>query len=395
MYREGILLRGDLISLPMMERFIGFDTVSRNSNLPLIEFVRDHLLDLGFEVSLTHDDEGRKANLLATIGPREVPGIVLSGHTDVVPVNDQAWTSDPFKLTRRDDRFLGRGVVDMKGFLAIATAYAGKLADAALARPVHLAMSYDEEVGCLGVPRLVEDLARRGPRPYACIVGEPSGMELIVAHKGKIGGRVSVTGLAAHSGVAHIGINAVEAASEAVARLKQIGHRLKTQGPFNSGFEEPSYTTIQTCRIEGGTAVNIVPAHCVFDFDIRYLPGEDPRHYVHECKDYVERNVLPGMKVGLAEASFDWVEVPGCLPLNTDEDEEVVDLARILAEASTVTRVGFGTEAGYFQEAGIPTVICGPGDIGQAHKPDEFITLDQIARCENFMKRMIDHACTP
>lgn len=381
---------GELFSLDMIEKFIGFDTTSRDSNLPLIDFVRGYLAELGVESVLTFDAERRKANLFATIGPADRPGIVLSGHTDVVPVDDQVWSSDPFNLARRDGKVFGRGVCDMKGFLAIATAFAPEFARRSLKTPIHLAMSFDEEVGCLGVPLLIADLARRGVKPLACIVGEPSEMGVIRAHKGKIGGHVTVTGLPAHSGVAHQGVNAVEAAAEAIAHFKGIQRRLRDQGPYNTEFEAPAYTTIQCCMVNGGTAVNIVAGHCTFDFDIRFLPGENPDSYVEECKAFVARHVEPEMHRVSPQTGFVWEKVPGAAALNTPKEAEVTRLAQELAQRDGSTCVGFGTEAGHFQDAGIPTIICGPGSIDQAHKADEFITLDQVARCENFLWRLMD-----
>ncbi len=379
-----------LFSIPMIERFIGYDTISRNSNLPLIHFVRDYLSELGVESVLTHDESGEKANLFATIGPKDRPGIVLSGHTDVVPCEDQEWTSDPFTLAKLDDRIVGRGVCDMKGFLAVATAFAPIFSGRELKTPIHLAMSFDEEVGCLGVPLLLKDLHQRGIAPLACIVGEPSRMGLVRAHKGKIGGHITVTGVPSHSGVAHLGVNAVEAAGEAIAKMKQIQRRLRKEGPFDNAFEEPTHTTIQTDMVHGGTAVNIVAARCTFDFDIRFLPGEDPMDYVNECRSYVEEHIEPEMKAVDPNTGFKWEFVPGCAALNTAEDDEVMELAKALSGQNSSTCVGFGTEAGHFQEAGMPTFICGPGCIDQAHKADEFLTLDQIVKCEKFLWRLVD-----
>ncbi|WP_315918281.1 acetylornithine deacetylase [Mesorhizobium sp. SP-1A] len=381
---------GELFSLDMIEKFIGFDTTSRSSNLPLIHFVRDYLAGLGVDSVLTYDGERQKANLLATIGPKDRPGVVLSGHTDIVPVDDQTWTSDPFRLARRDGKVFGRGVCDMKGFLAVATAFAPEFLKRDLKAPIHLAMSFDEEVGCLGVPLLIEDLVRRLPMPAACIVGEPSEMKVIRAHKGKIGGHVTVTGLPAHSGVAHQGVNAVEAAGEAIAFFKRLQRRLRDEGPHNADFEAPSYTTIQCCMVNGGTAVNIVAGHCTFDFDIRFLPGENPEDYVNECKAFAARHVEPEMQAVSPETGFAWEKVPGAAALNTAAGAEITRLAQKLSGTSGSTCVGFGTEAGHFQEAGMPTIICGPGSIDQAHKADEFIKLDQVARCESFLWRLLD-----
>lgn len=377
-------------TLDMIERFISFDTTSRTSNLPLIHFVRDYLAELGIESTLTHDDEGGKANLFATIGPSDRPGIVLSGHTDIVPVDGQDWTSDPFELTRRDGKIFGRGVADMKGFLAIATAFAPVFAGRELTTPIHLALSYDEEVGCLGVPRLLDDLAAKSLKPVACIVGEPSEMGVIRAHKGKIGNHVTVRGLPAHTGVAHTGVNAVMAAGEAIAYLTGIARRIRDQGPYDRGFVDPPHTTIQCCIVQGGTAVNIVAGECAFDFDIRFLPGEDPHDYINKCKAYVVENILPEMHALSPETGFTWQDVPGCAALNAAEDDDVTELAKSLSRKNDSGKVGFGTEAGHFQEAGIPAIVCGPGSIDQAHKADEFLTLKQVKKCEDFMWRLVD-----
>lgn len=381
---------GELFSLEMIDRFIGFDTTSRNSNLPLINFAADYLAGLGAKTYLTFDAAREKANLFASFGPSDVPGIILSGHTDIVPVDDQIWASNPFRLSRRDDKIFGRGVCDMKGYLAIATAFAPEFAKRQLKVPIHYAMSFDEEIGCLGVPLLIEDIQRHGPMPRACIVGEPSSMKVIRAHKGKIGGRVTIKGLPAHSGVAHQGVNAVEAASEAITCFKGIQRRLRDTGPHNLDFEAPAYTTIQCCMINGGTAVNIVAGHCTFDFDIRFLPGEDPETYVNECKQFVAKHIEPEMHSISPQTGFIWEKVPGAAALNTPEDDEVTKMAQRLSRTEGSSCVGFGTEAGHFQEVGIPTIICGPGSIDQAHKADEFITLDQVARCEQFLWRLLE-----
>ena len=353
--------------------------------------MRDYLAGFGIESTLTFDDEGRKANLFATIGPADRPGIVLSGHTDVVPVDGQAWSTDPFKLTQRDGKIFGRGVCDMKGFLAIATAAVPELVRRDLSMPIHLAMSYDEEIGCLGVHGMLADLASRSLQPLACFVGEPSEMNVVCAHKGKIGGHVKVRGLESHTGVPHLGTNAVEAAAEAIACFKRIARRLRDEGPYAEDFEAPPYTTIQCTMIRGGTAVNIVAGDCSFDFDVRYLPGHNPYDLVDECKAFVDDHVVPEMRAISPQTGFEWQEIPGCAALNTDDAADVTQLAKNLSLKNSSSKVGFGTEAGHFQEAGIPTVVCGPGSIDQAHKPDEFITLEQVALCEQFIGRLIDH----
>lgn len=374
----------------MIERFTSFDTVSRNSNLPLISFVRSHLDSLGVDTHLTFDSTKEKANLLATIGPKDRPGIILSGHTDTVPVDGQAWSSDPFTLISRDDKLFGRGVCDMKGFLAIATGLVPTFLKSPLKAPIHIAMSFDEEVGCLGVHDLIACFGHRVAMPSGCIVGEPSGMDVVRAHKGKIGGHVTVRGHEAHSSAAHLGANAVEAAAEAVAYLKKIQRRFRDEGPFDSQFEAPSYSTLQCCMISGGNAVNTIAGSASFDFDIRHLPEVDPHSYVAECRAYVENAIEPEMKLVSQDCGFSWQEVPGCAALDSPEESDIVKLAKALSGTSRSRKVGFGTEAGYFQKAGIPTVVCGPGSISQAHKPDEFLAMDQVARCIDFLTKLAE-----
>lgn len=382
-----------LKSLPMLETLVGFDTTSRLSNLALIEWVRDYLQGFGIDSRLTYDDAGRKANLFATLGDAsQGGGIVLSGHTDVVPVEDQEWSTDPFRLTRKEDRVYGRGTTDMKGFLACVLALVPEFVARGLATPVHLALSYDEEVGCLGVRRLLAQLTEDGLRPQACIVGEPTGMEVITAHKGKLSIRGLVRGFECHSSLAPYGANAVEAAAEAVAYLKSMARRLRDQGPYNTDFD-PAYTTIHTGVIQGGTVLNIVPGHCRFDFEFRYLPGEDPHTYLRELQEYCARVIEPEMTAITPEAGFHWEEIAAFPGLNTPDDDAIVTLAKGLAGSNHAGKVSYGTEAGLFQGAGIPTIICGPGHIDQAHKPDEFLAISELAACESFLRRLMDRVC--
>ncbi len=376
--------------MAMIERFIGFDTTSRDSNLPLIHFAQDYFAELGVESVVTLDAAGRKGNLLATVGPKERAGFILSGHTDTVPVDDQIWSSNPFALNERGGKVYGRGVCDMKGFLAIATALVPTFLSKPLKSPIHIAMSYDEEVGCLGVHDLIADLRNRFPNARGCIVGEPTGMGVVRAHKGKIGGHVTVRGHEAHSSAAHLGVSAVEAAAEAVAYFKRIQRRLRDEGPFDPDFETPSYTTLQCCMMSGGTAVNTIAGHASFDFDIRHLPAVDPRSYVDECRRFVESNVEPELKRISPQCGFTWEEVPGCAALDTKDGSDIVELAKLLSGTTHTRKVGFGTEAGYFQQAGIQTVVCGPGSISEAHKPDEFIEIDQVSRCVDFLTKLSD-----
>ncbi|MBK1669657.1 acetylornithine deacetylase [Rhodovibrio sodomensis] len=368
---------------------IAFDTVSRNSNLALIEYVRAQLAELGVESELTHDDAGRKANLYATIGPTDRGGIALSGHTDVVPVDDQTWASDPFELREADGRLYGRGTADMKGFLACVLAYAPAFARAQLSAPVHLCFSYDEEVGCLGVQKLLTPLLQRDVRPAAAIIGEPTGMEVINAHKGKLSMRAEVTGFACHSAYAPDGVNAALAAARLAAKLGEIAERKIAEGPFDPAYDV-AHTTVHLGVLEGGTALNIVPSAARLDFEVRNLPGDDPHVLVQEAIDYARREIEPAMQAVRPGTGFSFAELSHFPALDTDPGHDVVVLAKALAGKNATGKVAFGTEAGRFKDAGIPAVVCGPGLIAQAHKPDEFVALDQLAACERFLGGLLD-----
>ncbi|HLJ65589.1 MAG TPA: acetylornithine deacetylase [Stellaceae bacterium] len=377
-------------SLEMIKRLIAFDTTSRLSNLALIDFVRSILEDHGIKSDLVYDASGKKANLYATIGPEDRPGILLSGHTDVVPVDGQPWDSDPFVVHEKGGKLYGRGTSDMKSFLAVALALLPEFQSRQLRTPIHLAFSYDEEVGCLGVRRLIDELKARAMKPRLCIIGEPTLMQPITAHKGKKSLHCHVHGLESHSALSHLGVNAVEAAAEIVAHLKGMARRKRDHGPFDAAFSPP-YTTIHTGTIEGGTALNIVPRDCRFDFEFRFLPGDDPDALIAEVRRYAE-SLLPEMHA-VSKAAGITVEISNAVPaLAAAPDDEVVLLAQALSGANSTGKVSFATEGGLFQEAGIPTVICGPGSIEQAHKPNEFIDLDQIRQCETFMRRLIEQA---
>lgn len=376
-------------TLALIERLVAFDTTSRNSNLELIDFVRSYLEDLGVQSVLVRDAEGGKANLYATLGPTDRAGIALSGHTDVVPVDGQRWSTDPFRLARRDPNLYGRGTADMKSFLAVCLALAPEILRSNLREPIHFAFSYDEEVGCLGVRRLLDWLHEQPVRPRACIIGEPTGMQVVRAHKGKLSVRCHAHGVACHSALAHRGVNAVEAAAEVIAYLKAMARRFREQGPYEEGYEPP-YTTVHTGTVHGGTALNIVPEACTFLFEFRHLPEQDPESLLAEVTGFAERELLPEMRAISTEAGFEWERLSDFPGLDTAEDAEVVTLAKACAQANRSGAVSFGTEGGLFQQAGIPAVICGPGYIDQAHKADEFVALDQVARCEAFVRRLIE-----
>ena len=373
----------------MVTRLVGFDTTSRNSNLALIEFVRDYLDRHKVASELVFAEDGGKANLYATIGPDDRRGIMLSGHTDVVPIDEQDWHSDPFTLLQKDDRLYGRGSADMKSFIAIVLTLVPELVRRKLRTPIHLSFSYDEEVGCIGVRRLIGVLANRPNRPRLCIVGEPTGMQIGIAHKGKHTLRCHVHGYEAHSSQIHHGVNAIEAAAEMVAKLKEIARRKRDHGPFDPDFDPP-YSSVHTGLIRGGTALNIVPKDCEFDFEVRPLPGDDVDALIDELRRFAADRILPEMRAVRPETDIVIEELSAAPGLNTPADAEVTQLAAALTGANETMKVSFGTEGGLFQAAGIPAVICGPGSIDQAHKPDEYIELEQVARCERFLRRLID-----
>lgn len=382
-------------TLRLLADLVGFDTTSRNSNLALIDYVERYLAEHGVASTRVPDETGRKANLIATIGPADVPGYVLSGHTDVVPVDGQDWSTDPFKLTRKGDRLYGRGTCDMKSFSAVALAKVPEMVKRPLARPLHLALSYDEEVGCLGVRGLIAEMNRWKVKPAACIVGEPSGMEVVIAHKGKRSVRCDVRGLAAHSSLAPLAVNAVEYAARLVTYISDVGRRLAERGPRDALYDV-AWSTAHVGLIQGGVQLNIVPEDCWFEFEFRTLPEDDPEALVEEVAAYARRELEPAMKRIHPEAGFEFglrSEFPG---LDTPAEAPVVAFAKQLAGKNAHQKVAYGTEAGLFStQAGIPTVVCGPAVIDQAHKPDEFVELAQLDRCEAFLDRLIDAACRP
>lgn len=375
-------------SIEMIRKLVSFDTTSRDSNLALIDFVRGYLAEFGVESELFFDAEKRKANLFATLGPRDRGGVMLSGHTDVVPVDGQDWSSDPFAIVERDGKLYGRGTSDMKSFVAVALALVPDFLARGLATPIHLALSYDEEIGCVGVRGMIAEIARRPVRPKLCIVGEPTLMQPVIAHKGKISVRCVVRGLESHSALTHLGVNAVEAAAEVIAYLKSMARKRRDRGPFDRQFSPP-YTTIHTGTVHGGTALNIVPKDCEFVFEFRTLPGDPAEPLLDEVQRFAA-GLVPEMQAVSPEAGISFEMLTSTAGLSEEPDSEVAELARTLSGANSVGKVSFGTEAGLFQEAGIPTIVCGPGSIDQAHRPDEFIAIDQVRQCEAFLRRLID-----
>jgi acetylornithine deacetylase len=346
---------------------------------------------LGIGSELVHDDTGHKANLYATLGPLDIPGIALSGHTDVVPVDGQPWDSDPFTVTRKDERLYARGTCDMKSFIAICLALAPEFLERKIRIPLHFAFSYDEEVGCIGVRGLLEELADRPIKPLACIIGEPTSMKVISGHKGKLSMRCHVHGKEAHSSLINQGVNAVEAAAEAIAYLKSMARRHRDEGPYNEDYN-PHYTSIHTGTVHGGTALNIVPLSCSFEYEFRHLPGDDPDALQAELSSHIENNIVPEMKAVDPNSGFEFEPMSQIPGFHVEEDAEITQLAKSLSGTNSTGKVSFGTEAGLFQTmAGIPSVICGPGSIDQAHKPNEYIDIEQIARGEEFIRKLIQH----
>lgn len=373
-------------SLEILDRLIAFPTISSDSNLELIGYSRSLLSAAGARTQIVHDETGAKANLYARVGPPDGAAVLLSAHTDVVPVAGQAWTTDPFRLTVRDNRLFGRGTTDMKGFAACALAAVETAASSKLSRPIHLALSYDEEVGCVGVRRLLDVLALSQERPAMCIVGEPTGMQPVIGHKGKIAGRVTCVGRECHSSEAPSGLNAIHLAVEMIGRMREIQERIEMSGAHDPDFSVP-VTTVHVGTIHGGTALNIVPGQCVVDFEIRNVPMDDSQEVLREIVEHAEAvtqratSCFPGCGVN--------VEIVSAYPaLATAPDEQIVALVSEWSGSSAISKASFGTEAGLFRERlGIPTVVCGPGDVGQAHKPDEFLTLEQMGRCAAMLQR--------
>jgi len=375
-------------SRDLLAALIAFDTTSRESNLQLIEFVRDYLARLDVPCELIFNEERSKANLFATLGPDDRPGIVLSGHTDVVPVDSQPWTVPPFELSEKDGKLYGRGTADMKGYIACVLAAVPELLAAPLRLPVHIALSYDEEVGCLGVRSLLAELERRPHKPLLCIIGEPTELKPVLGHKGKLAMRCDVHGAACHSAYAPQGVNAIEYAAELIGELGRIGSQLRAVHLQDPRFDPP-FSTVQTGVISGGKALNIVPADCRFDFEVRALPSQDPREVAEQLEQYAEQQVLPRMRAVNEASSIRFSELSAYPGLATDPQSEAARLIAQFCGSNEFSTVAFGTEGGLFDAIGIPTVVCGPGSMDQGHKPDEFVSLEQLQGCDAMLQRLI------
>jgi acetylornithine deacetylase len=373
----------------MIAKLVGFATVSRDSNLELIEYIRGYLADLGVDSRLVPNSDGSKANLFATIGPMVAGGVVLSGHTDVVPVDGQPWDSDPFVLTENNGRLYGRGTADMKSFYAIALALVPKMLARGLARPIHLALSYDEEIGCLGALAMIRRIAMELPAPRAIVVGEPTDMRIVTAHKSITGLETLVTGYEAHSSQTHRGVSAVMTAARLITFLEDLAKENAALRVSQTPFEPP-HSTIHVGTVHGGTATNIISRECRFTWDMRCIPEDDPQDYLERFERYCRDEILPGMQAIAPEASIVTAERCSVPALEPESDGAAEALVRHLTGYNSSDAVAYGAEAGQFQRAGFSTVICGPGSIDQAHQPNEYIEKSQVEACADFMHRLID-----
>jgi acetylornithine deacetylase len=377
----------------MLGRLVAFDTTSRNSNLKLIEFVREYLDARGVAYRVSTDATGQKANIHAIVGPQSAGGVALSGHVDTVPVDGQAWSADPFTLRRNGGNLYARGACDMKGFVASCLAAIPDFQAKPLQRPLHLFISYDEETDAAGAQRLVVDIEDSGLKPALCVVGEPSGMKPILAHKGKFNLTVRVRGLPGHSSEPAKGVNAIHAAGEAIAYVAAEARRLAKEGPFAEGFDPP-HTTIHVGTMQGGTILNIIPEYAEFCMEWRNIPGDDAEHHLERMKAFIAANIEPAMHAVHPATGFSFAidtVMPG---MALDPDHELTAIVKQLTGSNSAGKVSYGTESGYYQNAGIPTIICGPGHIAQAHQPDEFVAQSELDACDTFIRRLADRLLT-
>jgi acetylornithine deacetylase len=374
-------------SIDILDRLIAFPTLSRQPNMPLLDYVADLLAPTGAEIQIIPHSSGTRANLYASLGPKGVPGVMLSGHTDVVPVEGQDWTVEPFRLTRRDGRLYGRGTADMKGFVACAVAAALKASTRDLATPLHLALSYDEEIGCIGVADLVDILAAAPVRPLMCIVGEPTEMTVATGHKGKGFYRACCHGREGHSALAPHALNALHLATDLVGAVRRLQAEVVATGTQDPDYDIP-YTTLHVARISGGTSPNIVPNYAEVDFEIRHLASDDPKTLIARLQSEAERIVR---ETADRDARIEILTTGGYPGLDTARDSDVVAFVKSLTGGNATIKVAFGTEGGLFSAAaGIPTVVCGPGSMAQGHRPDEFVSEDQLGRCDAMMNTLLD-----
>lgn len=378
-------------TLSILERLIAFPTVSATSNLDIIEYITEFLNSRGFSMTVIHDKTGQKAGLFASIGP-DGAGVMVSAHTDVVPVEGQSWSHDPFKLTREGDKVFGRGTTDMKGYVAAILALADRASKAPLKEPLKIALSYDEELGCLGIKRMIGDLESSIGLPRACIVGEPTEMAVAIGHKGKAALRADCYGLAGHSAMAPEFVNALYLASDFIGSLRVFQDELARDGVKDLAYDIP-YSTLHAGKITGGIALNVVPDHAELVFEYRHLKADNPemfqKRFVRDASAISEKyhNLFEQTHIDITQT----MAYPG---LDVAEEEPIVAYGKSLSQSNGVIKVPFGTEAGYFDQLGIPTIVCGPGSMpGQGHKPDEFIRLSELSACDAMMDRLLEDLC--
>jgi acetylornithine deacetylase len=381
-------------TIELLEALVAFPSVSRAPNLEIVSFMAAYLQRHGVEAHLVYDDSGHRANLFATIGPEVEGGVVLAGHTDVVPTTGQDWALPPFELTTRDGLLYGRGTTDMKGFLASALAVAAEAAARPLARPLHLAVTYDEEPGSLGAPDLARFMTELAIRPEAVVVGEPTGLRPVAGHKGGLELTTRIEGFACHSSDPRKGVSALEHALRFIAEIERLGRELEAAAPADSPFDPPA-STVNVGRLEAGTARNIVAGSAVFDWEVRLTPPDDAESVLAHVQRLVDERLLPEMRAQFPDARIE-TEIEACYPgLEVEPDGTALALAQRLTGANGHEVVAFGTDAGCFQRAGLPTVVMGPGHIDQAHKPDEFVAMHELERGLVVLHRLLDELESP
>ncbi len=378
----------------LLGRLISYDTTSTTSNLELIDFVRNYLDNFSIQSKLVYNDDKSCANLYATIGPDDVAGVMLSGHTDVVPTSGQNWNSDPYQIRADDEAFYGRGACDMKGFLACVLAGVPQMTAEKLSTPLHLAFSYDEEIGCAGVKKLITAMQGFEVKPRIGLIGEPTDMAMVLGHKGKAAFQVEVTGSSCHSAYITSGVNAVEYAAELIAYIRKMNDEVQQTKQLDDSYSVP-YSTFHVGNIQGGTALNIVPKQCLFEFEIRNLPQDDLDALVHTIKHYAQDVLLPDMRQRFEGSQISFSTISSYPGLNTSRDSEVIAYTQSINPVNEFAdNASFGTEAGLFnQHLGINSIVCGPGSIAQAHKPDEFVSRQQLQFCNRMIKNLINR-CT-
>lgn len=385
-----------LTSEDILSQLIGFDTTSTTSNLELIDYIRNYLDDYSISSQLVHNDDATCANLYATIGPQDIGGVMLSGHTDVVPTSGQNWNSDPYALKSDDQSYFGRGTCDMKGFIACALAGVPQMTTQPLRTPVHLAFSYDEEIGCVGVKKLISAMDGFEVKPRIGLIGEPTSMQMVIGHKGKAAFRVEFTGVSCHSAYITNGVNAVEYAAELISFIRNMNSQVRQRQMLDNGYSVP-HSTFHVGNISGGTALNIVPKQCQFEFEIRNLPQDRLDDLAHEIKHYATDVLLADMQSRFEQADIQFTPISNYPGLNTDANSKVIEYTRSINPVDEIgENASFGTEAGLFdQHLGINSVVCGPGSIEQAHKPDEFISRRQMQYCDTMISNLLQRCIDP